>query len=239
MKTKEAIQLGEQISPLIQAGQSEAAYALLTPVLAEKTPFPILERIGKTFGAGPLDSVNEFIERIAADKTMGGWVIIGGALNAQLKRDLPGAFARSREYIIAADVWYGADIFGERIPGPGLVTNFEDALTILQPWRDDSNRWVRRTVGVAVHFWAKRSRGDAALTPQASSLLALLEPMFTEWEMDTVKGVGWGLKTLGRYYPDLMIAWLPRQIPRRHRAIMRNKAMKFLSDEQRARVVQE
>ncbi|MBU0511606.1 MAG: DNA alkylation repair protein [Chloroflexi bacterium] len=239
MKTKDAIQLGEQISPLVQAGEIEAAYALLAPVLAGKTPFPILERIGKTFGTGPIETTNPFLGRIAADKTMGGWVVIGGALNAQSERDLPGAFARSRDYIIAADVWYGADIFGERIPGPGLVTHFEDALILLQPWRDDSNRWVRRTVGVAVHFWAKRSRGDAAHTPQASSLLALLEPMFTEWEMDAVKGVGWGLKTLGRYYPDLMVAWLPGQIQRHHRAIMRNKAMKFLSDELHARVVQE
>ncbi len=236
MKTKDAIQLGEQITPLVQAGEIEAAYALLAPVLAEKTPFPILERIGKTFGAGPIETTNTFLGRIAADKTMGGWVVIGGALNAQLERDLPGAFARARDYIIAADVWYGADIFGERIPGPGLVTHFEDALILLQPWREASNRWVRRTVGVAVHFWAKRSRGDAALTLQASSLLALLEPMFIEWEMDAAKGVGWGLKTLGRYYPNLMVDWLPRQIPYRHRAIMLRKALTYLTKEQRERV---
>ena len=34
--------------------------------------------------------------------------------------------------------------------------------------------------------------------------------MFEEWEMDAVKGVGWGLKTLGKHYPDLVADWLVR-----------------------------
>jgi hypothetical protein len=54
--------------------------------------------------------------------------------------------------------------------------------------------------------------------------------------MDAVKGVGWGLKTLGRYYPDLVAEWLPRQVIRRHRALMLRKALTYLSDEQRTRV---
>ena len=138
--------------------------------------------------------------------------------------------------MIAADVWYGADILGERVPGPGLVTHFEVATLLLQPWRNHPNRWVRRAVGVAVHFWAKRSKGNPDLDTQAASLLNLLEPMFSEWEMDAVKGVGWGLKTLGRYYPELMVDWLPKQTHRKHRAIILNKAMKFLSEEQKLRV---
>lgn len=36
-----------------------------------------------------------------------------------MERDFSGAFARCQQFIIAADVWYGSDILGERLPGPG------------------------------------------------------------------------------------------------------------------------
>jgi hypothetical protein len=69
------------------------------------------------------------------------------------------------------------------------------------------------------------------------TLLAFLEPMFEEWEMAAAKGVGWGLKTLGRYYPDLLVAWLPRQLSRRHRAVIERKALTYLSEAQTRRVL--
>ena len=235
MKTKQARELGQRIAVLVQDGQIEKAYALLAPVLAERTPFDMLRRISEPVGAGPMEPVNAFLERVTADKTEGGWVVIAKALEQQLDRDLAGAFARCREFIIAAGVWYGADTMGEGVVGQALVRHFEPALDLLQPWREDANPWVRRAVGTGVHFWAKRSRGAAELADQAKMLLALLEPMFGEWDMIAVKGVGWGLKTLGRYYPDLMTDWLPKQVSRRHRALMLRKATKFLSDEQRAR----
>jgi 3-methyladenine DNA glycosylase AlkD len=228
MNTKEATQLGEEIATLVQQNEIEAGYARLAPVLAERTPFPKLERIGAPVGKLSLEVGHSFASRIAADRTEGGWVVIGAILREQIERDPTSAFQHCRKYIISANVWYGTDILGERIPGPALVNNFETALALLAPWRADTNAWVRRAVGVAAHFWAKRSRGEAALTPQAGQLLDLLEPMFTEWEMDTVKGVGWGLKTLGKYYPDLVADWLSWQIHRKHRTIMVRKAITFL-----------
>jgi hypothetical protein len=242
MKTKEARELGERITALVQAGQPDKAYALLAPVLAKRTPFRLLDRISEAVGAGPLGATNAFLERIAADKTEGGWVVIGSALGQQLDRDSVDVFARCREYIIAADVWYAADILGERVPGPALVADFQPALDLLAPWREAASRWVRRTVGVAVHFWAKRSRGAAEHIAQAEALLAFLEPMFEEWDMDAVKGVGWGLKTLGKHYPDLITDWVAQQVvqrQRRHRALMLRKALTYLLDEQRARATGE
>ncbi|NOR82601.1 MAG: hypothetical protein GQ526_03820 [Ardenticatenales bacterium] len=239
MKAREAIELGERIAAHMQSRRPDAAYALLAPVLAERTRFPILGRIGETFGTGPLPAVNPFLDRIAAGRTEGGWVVIGGALHQQLDRDMAGALTRCREFVLLADVWYGADILGERVPGPALLASFEPALALLAAWRKDVNRWVRRTVGVAVHFWAKRSRGAPEHVAQAERLLGFLEPMFPEWEMDAVKGVGWGLKTLGKYYPALLTDWLVQQVAdrqRRHRALMLRKALTYLPDEQRARV---
>ncbi|MBN1995024.1 MAG: DNA alkylation repair protein [Anaerolineae bacterium] len=239
MKTKEARELGRRIANLIAQNQIEPAYALLAPILAERTPFAMLRHIGDAVGVGPLKSANDFLDFIAADKTEGGWVIIASALEQQLGRDLTGAFNRCREFIIVADVWYGADTLGEGVPGRALVANFKPALALLKPWREDDNAWVRRIVGVSVHYWAKRSRGAAELTPQAKELLALLEPMFGEWDMDAVKGVGWGLKTMGRKYPGLVTDWLAEQVvpnQRRHRAVMLRKALTYLSGEQRARI---
>ena len=236
MNAREATELGQRIAVLVETGNPEGAYGLLAPVLAERTPFRLLGRIGEAVGAGPLKTVNAFLDHIAAQKTEGGWVVIGSALGQQLGRDPAGAFAQSRTFIIAADVWYGADILGERVPGPALVSDFRPSLTLLAPWREDANRWVRRTVGVAVHFWAKRSRGAAEHAAQADALLGFLAPMFDEWEMDVVKGVGWGLKTLGRHYPDLVAGWLAQQVGRRHRALMLRKATAYISEDQRSRV---
>lgn len=212
---------------------------MLAPVLAERTPFRLLDRIGEAIGGGPLSAVNTFLTRIAADKTEGGWVVVASALGQQLGRDREGAFERCRAFILAADVWYATDILGERVPGPALVADLSPSLALLGPWREDANRWVRRTLGVSVHFWAKRSRGAADLSSDAESLLAFLEPMFEERELDAVKGVGWGLKTLGRAYPDLLTDWLESQVVRRqrsHRALMLNKALTYLLPEQRLRI---
>ena len=59
-----------------------------------------------------------------------------------------------------------------------------------------------------------------------------------DWDMDAVKGTGWGLKTLGKYYPEALTDWLVERLPGqpRMRAIVRRKAMTYLSEEQRKRV---
>jgi hypothetical protein len=241
MKAKEADALGEQVARLAHGHQVEEACALLAPVLAQRTPFRLLDRIGAGVGCSPdhQPAVGQFMDRIAAERTEGGWVVIASALGRCLAYDVNGAFARCRSFVVEGDVWYVADILGERVPGPALVAYFEPALSALDAWRSDDNRWVRRTVGVAVHFWAKRSRGAPDLQAEASRLLEFLQPMFGEWEMDAVKGVGWGLKTLGRYYPGLVADWLVEQVVhqgRRHRALMLRKALTYLPEEQRARL---
>ena len=91
MKAQEARELGERLGKLAQTEQLTQAYNLLAPVLAERTPFPMLERIGAAVGTTPLKSVNPFLERIAVAKTEGGWVVIGSALGRQLNRYRAGA----------------------------------------------------------------------------------------------------------------------------------------------------
>jgi 3-methyladenine DNA glycosylase AlkD len=239
MRAGEANDLGRSIAALLEAGQVAPACQRLTPILTQRTPFATLRRIGQPIGQAPLQQVNAFLDSIAAGQTIGGWVIIASALKGQLDRDLPGAFARCRSLIRTAGVWYAADILGEGLAGEALVQDFRPALAQLRAWQADDDPWVRRAVGVAVHFWAKRSRGAPELVPHTWALLGLLEPMFDEWELNAVKGVGWGLKTLGRYYPEQVAAWLVDDIvpgQRCHRALMLRKALTYLTEEQRDRV---
>jgi 3-methyladenine DNA glycosylase AlkD len=234
LKTAEAREAGRRIAALVGEGQVDEAYALLSSILSERTPFAMLRYIGAPVAAaGSQVSIDRFLDLIAAAKTEGGWVVIQSTLAQMLGRDLAGAFARCRAYVVAADVWYAADTLGEGVVGQALVSHFRPALELLDPWRKDEDAWVRRAVGTGVHYWAKRSRGAAELLPQAGMLLAFLEPMFGERDIRAVKGVGWGLKTMGRIYPDLMAEWLPGQVGRRHRSLMLRKAMKGLSEEQR------
>jgi len=52
MKAQEARELGERVAELVQTGHITQAYGLLAPVLSERTPFPLLERIGAAVGTG-------------------------------------------------------------------------------------------------------------------------------------------------------------------------------------------
>jgi len=238
MKIQDARELGDQLARLIGFQQYEEARDLLSPLLAGRTPFRLLDAIGERLGTEPLDAVNVFLEQVAAQQMMGGWVVIASTLRQQLTRDLPGTFERSKNFVIAADVWYATDTFGERVPGPALVSHFESSLALLAPWREDPNCWIRRVVGVGVHYWAKQSRDKVSLLPQARALLDLLNPLYEERCMDAIKGIGWGLKTMGRYYPELVADWLVQQAGRPHRALMRRKATTYLPPELRQRLTE-
>ncbi len=55
--------------------------------------------------------------------------------------------------------------------------------------------------------------------------------MLEEKDYDTAKGVGWALKTCGRYFPEVTQPWLEEQLlaaGRSPAAIVKRKALKFL-----------
>ena len=200
-------------------------------ILHERTPFRLLDLVGAALDATDANAVDELLRALANQRTEGGWVVIASALRERLPRDLAGALEASQKYIVQAQIWYGCDSIGERVPGPALVTQFQPALEILSAWRGDPDAWVRRALGVAGHFWAKRSRGLPGSDEQARALLDFLSPMLEERNMDAAKGVGWALKTCGRYYPEAAQPWLEEQLliaKRRPAAVVKRKALKFL-----------
>ncbi len=143
MNIREARELEERLASLVQDGQIAEAYARLAPVLAERTPFSNLGRIGELVGVGPLGPANAFLEYIAVKGTMGGWAMIGSALGQQLDRDLNGAFSHCRDFITLGDTWYVTEILGERLPGLALVAHFYPSLDLLVPWRSRPARVAR------------------------------------------------------------------------------------------------
>lgn len=236
---QDARALGEDLFILLEKRKIEAAYEQLAPLLSQRISFRLLDIIGSKAGKAQRPAVDLFLDRIAAGGSMGGWVVMASALTERLPDDLADAFTRTHDIIITAGTWYTTDIFGERVPGPALLLSFEPALQQLQTWQTDENAWVRRIIGVAVHFWAKRTRGAEENITQARQLLDLLDPLYEEKEINAIKGVGWGLKTLGRYYPNLLTDWLEIQLAqrkRRPRALMNRKAITYLPQANKERV---
>lgn len=226
LKTAEAVELGREIGRFLERGQTARAFDVVAPLLQRRIHFAMLDRVAREFGQVALDNQDAFLEMLAQSETIGSWPLIGSALAGQLETDLRGALARERKLAVIGNVWYAADALGERTAGPGLVMYFDATCKHLVTWRDDENRWVRRSIGVGVHVWAKQTKGREP--DKAGQLLDLLEPLWGEQEMDAIKGVGWGLKTIGRYYPELMQEWLRVQEGRPHRALILKKARTYL-----------
>lgn len=239
MNTAQAAALGKQIAAHIAHDDTQHALYELEPTLTTKTPFSLLDRIGAQIGAGELDKTNTFLDELVCVNALGVWAILGSALTSQLSRDFGGALDRTRKQIVRGDVWYACDVLGERVLGCAWVSEFEKTKEEIRDWRLDSNHWVRRSVGVGIHVWAKRSRGDAKYNGQARALFDFLAPVFCERDIDAVKGIGWALKTLGKQYPDMSTGWLCETVTREtaYRALMLRKATTYLSKTQRARVL--
>jgi 3-methyladenine DNA glycosylase AlkD len=238
MNTQQATALGQEIAAFVAQGDIKRAVNHLAPTLASKTPFALLDRIGAQIGAGEIENTNVFMDELVQVNALGVWAILGSALTQQLERDFRGALKRTRAFIIRGDVWYACDGLGERVLGRAWVKHFDDTRSGISDWRFHENRWVRRSVGVGIHVWAKRSRGDEIHLAQAKQLFEFLAPLFCEREMDAVKGIGWALKTLGRFYPALATEWLSETVAREsnYRALMLRKATTYLSKTQRAEI---
>jgi hypothetical protein len=241
MNSRDADRLGLRILNLLRDGDPTGAQALLAPQLARRKPFRLLDRIGAQIGADPLPRADAFLDALARGRAMGAWPLIGSALAARLDTNFAGALARCRKFIVLGGVWYAADTLAERVPGAALVKDLGRTLAALERWRDDPDRWVRKSCGVAVHLWAKRTRGDPRRQPEVKRLLAFMAPMFMEEDPDAVKGIGWGLKTIGRFYPETLAPWLVRRIGRgnSYSPLMLRKAATYLLPAVRNRIREE
>lgn len=241
MKIQTARNIGKEIAYLLDDGKQEQAFRTLEPYLLQKIPFTHTGEIGRVIGVNAACPIEPFLQKVAATGAMGGWPIIGMALQTQIIDNATETLNTCRDFIIQGDTWYSTDILGERVPGPALLDDFDQTIQVLHIWRTDTHRWVRRAIGVTVHVWCKRTKGEPKKTAQAKQILELLQSLFGEQERDAVKGIGWGIKSMGKIYPELVSDWLinsiyPLEI--KYRATMLNKAVEKLPDHLKAQVLE-
>lgn len=208
---------------------------LFKPILDAKCPFTKLDVLGRKIGnlhSDNPDHLLKILDTLIEYNAMGSYVIAGQALISLLSHDLERALTKSKEYIIIGDTWYVCDIIGERSIGHALVNHFDCTVIWLQKFFEHENRWVRRSAGVAIHFFSKRVTTQPEKT---KILLELVEPFIEEKQIDVVKGIGWGLKTIGRHHPDLLVEFLKRQIDTKKKIskVTLRKAVTYLENDKR------
>ncbi|MBU7013388.1 MAG: DNA alkylation repair protein, partial [Theionarchaea archaeon] len=213
----------------------DVALDALKPILDEKCPFSRLDLLGKQIGQLGVNEHKKLFaafDEIIRYNTMGSYVVVSQALIWFLPSHLESVMRKSKEYIIRGDTWYVCDIIGERSLGHAVVNHFDEMLPWLERYLDDENRWVKRSMGVAIHFFSKRVVDQPEKTRK---LLDALEPHITEKQVDVVKGIGWGLKTIGKHHPDLLVTFLESQGEKKDRIsrLLIRKAVKYLESEKK------
>lgn len=233
---QELQQLAEKVVNTILSGDNEVIQ-ILKPILDVKCPFAKLDTLGKHIGKAGAGSDNAeafftAFDSIIEYNAMGSFVIVGQALIHFLPDHFKSVMEKSKEYIIKGDTWYVCDIIGERSPGHALVAYFDETIPWFEKFLEDECKWVQRSVGVAIHFFSKRVLDQPEKTKE---LLTLVEPHLERKQTDFAKGVGWGLKTIGKHHPDILMQFLETQLRLKRdisKTIMR-KAMTYLEEDKK------
>ena len=116
-----------------------------------------------------------------------------------------------------------ADVAGE------IVIRFRQAMLVLDAWAADEDFWVRRAALLALMRPLKRGGDFTAFARYADAML-------DDKEFFVRKAIGWVLREVAKTRPDEVFEWLA---PRAHRAsgVTLREAVKYLGDDQRARVL--
>jgi 3-methyladenine DNA glycosylase AlkD len=207
--------------------------------LEAKVPFPLLGEIGKRLGTAGKDDPSRYFgvfDDIVATDKMGGYVIVGQALAAFLETELEASIRKAAEIVAKGQKWYVCDIVGERVLGQALVAHFDSAFSVLERMTVLEDQGVRRSIGVAVHFFAKRKPKDSEKMKQLLHLLAFL---VDDKRVFVVKGVGWGLKTIGKHQPKLVEDYLKETLEtKRISKLMLRKATTYLDEKIKEELVE-
>ena len=238
MNREWARNIAQRCVETIIRGDQEGFWNVLNPVLDAKVPFPLLDEIGKRLGeAGKHDKQRYFrvFDEIVATAKIGGYVIVGQALAAFLETELEASINKAKEVVVAGKEWYVCDIVGERVLGQALVSYFESAVLILERMTSLEEAEVRRSIGVAVNFFAKRRPEDRE---KLGLLLSLLLPLIDDKRVFVVKGVGWGIKTIGKHQPKLVEECLQETLKtKRISKLMLRKASTYLDEKTKEKLV--
>ena len=218
MSSQQTITRKSDIKPLIAAAQAhyapgdptELANWCLSHILCHRVKFPLLEYTAVQFSTFlPRQEQHTFITALFGRAEHGSSVIIGKLLQLWLPDDLSGAFDLASQTITSGDTWYHCDHIGERVYGHGLLTQTKEALPLLTNTLKNGDEWNQRAVGVAAHYSTKKGLEVEKVT----AVLNLLLTRANTNSYEVQRGVGWGLKTIAKFHPDLMQATLGKLPP--------------------------
>lgn len=231
--------LAKKTVDFILADNNKFALQTLKPILDAKCPFPKLDLLGMEIGKAGINQpiiFFKFFDETINYKTIGSFVIVGKAMIYFLKNNFDEVIKKSHEYIIKGDEWYYSDIIGHRTLGQALVDYFEKTLPFLDKFLQDKNKWIRKSVGIAIHCFSHEVLDKPE---KIKKLLELIKPYIKDKQTEVVKGIGWGLKTIGKYYPDILVEFLRKQIKAKKKIskLMIKKALTYLNIEQKKKIL--
>lgn len=175
------------------------AQAFHHQLLSYKTRFPVIE--SATLLALQKGWLNtSIINEIISFKSIGGYVMAGMYLQKLAENDAEEAFSLAELFIISGNQWYVCDIVGERVMGHTLLTQPQKAFPLLCSYKQHTDKWLVRTIGVATHYAVKKGLKPEYVEKMFLELLELAHVT----EFHTKKGIGWGVKTIAKFYPTLI-----------------------------------
>ncbi len=182
--------------------ESEFRNMVEQEILSFKIKFPLLEHFAvEVMELIPVGEHSKFLQWIVDKDYIGSYVIAGKFLQIKLSDNMLASFEDTVRYFIQGDKWYCCDIMSERVFGEALLLDFERAFLLLTDFTKHDNPWVRRGIGVSIHYAVKRK-----ISPKkAQRLLDLTLSQLHDKHIEAKKGFGWGLKTLTKFHPMMVV----------------------------------
>jgi 3-methyladenine DNA glycosylase AlkD len=192
------------LEKIIHVGNSEPdklVAGINTHLLTKKIRFPLLEYASRElYQFIPDQNQNSIADKIIELHSIGGNVLAGIILQLRLKEHFAESHQKAIEYIIKEDLWYVCDIIGERVIGYSLLTYPKETIPILRSYTRHSDKWVVRSIGVATHYAVKNGLKKVFVEEVFQVLLSCSGTT----EFHTKKGIGWAVKTIAKFHPEII-----------------------------------
>jgi hypothetical protein len=184
-----------------RSGSADFLRLLHKSILKKKIRFPVLEYIaGELYKAIPLSDQIAIADEIIKTAEIGSNVLAAIILQKRLEKHFEESFDKAAAYMIAGDKWYVCDIIGERVLGHALLTQPSQTIPRLAVLINHSDKWMVRSVGVAVHYAVKNGLSEN----YSEQMFQILLACSSATDFHTKKGIGWGAKTVAKFHPGII-----------------------------------
>lgn len=214
LSAQRAAELALECSAYLAEDDLGAFWSCLQPVVESKLSDESLDLFGEILGEEAGKNTERYFrafDEMIAKKSRGCYIIVGKALSRMMESHFEQCCDRARDYIARGQSYEASDLIGKPVLGEALVKYFDQTVGVLEELSHDESRWVKRAVGAAVQFFSEEVRDPE----RTRRLLELTLPLMASQDEVVLKGVGWGLKTIGRYQPDVLEKFLKTHIGRR------------------------